>query len=95
MAVSDQVYRNLQRVAEQVGYNNYLRQSEEHTKKGKSPRTFRYNPSEFHRKLIAAMGSHTITDGEAMALLNEYDCDTERWLTPEEKSKYGTQGQKR
>jgi hypothetical protein len=74
MALSDRVYRALQTAAERVAANEYAAGLAAHTRAGRKRGTYRHNPSEVHRHLVALMGSHAATDEEAMAYLHTYDC---------------------
>ena len=70
--MSDRTYTALQTAAERMAAANYAEQFQQHVKSGRKPSTFRFTVTEAHRAVVDAMGSWTLTDEEAMALLHEY-----------------------
>jgi hypothetical protein len=67
--MKDSTYRALNTAAHRIAEREGMAQYRAHVKAGRSPRTFRFNPTEELRTLVAMMGSHTVTDEEAMGYL--------------------------
>jgi hypothetical protein len=57
IAPNDRALRgNLARMLEAYGADQAAIQRAEHRRRGRSPRTFRYSPGEFHREACRALG---------------------------------------
>lgn len=64
--------------ADQIGWNEYRRQLADHTKRGRSPKTFRMIPTSEHEGIIRALDEDW-SDDDAMALLHSYDAMKQRF----------------
>lgn len=81
-AMGPQARTALAIAAERIGASQYDAQRAEHARKGRSPRTMRYVPTAAHRAVVEALGSWTMTDAEAYALLWEHDVMAQRLAGP-------------
>lgn len=73
MSDFNRTYSALARAAERVGRDEAGTQRTSHLRAGRSPRTFRYVPTEAHRALVdgmAKLGRGQLTPEEAMSLLH-------------------------
>lgn len=80
-----QAYKALLRAAERIGENNYKRGLAGHVKAGRVPHTYRYAPSDAHKRVIAASSAvlaGRISPEQAMAILHEHDVFEERLWKP-------------
>ena len=76
-----QVYEALQAAALRIGENNWRAGRAAWVKAGRKAHTYRYQPTEGHRKVIDAMSpmlAGDISPESAMAILHEYDVFNER-----------------
>ena len=71
--MKEETYYALSKAAERIGLNAASVQMQRHLKKGRKRSTFRFDPPQIQRDIIEAMGSRTIADEEAIALLWSYD----------------------
>ena len=77
-----QAYRNLSKVADSIGGNNYHRQLAEHLRSGRRRSTFRFTVTDAHRRVVDAMGEvmrGTLTPEQAMAVIHEYEVNEQRF----------------
>lgn len=77
-----QVYRAMQHAAQQLGLAQYTVQRQQHLKKGRSPKTFRYAVTDAHQQLVNGIHdlmNEKITPEQGMAMLHEHDINKERF----------------
>lgn len=76
-------YEALSKVADRIGANNYKSQLQDHLKRGRSRKTFRFFVTDAHRNIVNAMDdvlNGKITSEEAFAMIHyDYEVNKERF----------------
>jgi len=77
---SPRTYSALYLAAKKIGANAYKQQLAEHVViYRRKASTFRYDPPQCQRDIVAAMGNRTMSDNDAMALLWTYEAQSLRF----------------